>query len=123
MASANGSPTISSVTMVGATFSFELSEAGRVTVTFTKRVAGRKVSRKCVAVTRGNRDHRSCARSVTTGAISFNGHAGRNHLKLNTLLIHGRRLSRGRYTAIITAANTATGKQSQPQRITFTIVG
>jgi hypothetical protein len=99
-----------------------LNEAARVSLTFTKRVAGRKVNRKCVAQTRRNRHRRSCRRTVTVGTIWFNAHTGRNRVTLNSFRIHGRRLSPGRYTLIITATNHATGKQSQPQRLTFTIV-
>jgi Putative Ig domain len=120
--SPNGSPVISSVTTVGSTLSFALNEAARVTVTFTKRVVGRKVNRKCVAQTRSNRHERVCKRTSAVGTISFNGHTGRNRRTLQTVLIDGLRLRRGRYAVIITATNPATGKQSQPQRLSFTIV-
>jgi hypothetical protein len=56
------------------------------------------------------------------GTVTVNGHIGRNRLGLTRILLHGRRLSPGRYTLFITVTNRGTGKQTQPRRLSFTVV-
>ncbi len=51
----------------GTVFTFDLTAAARVTVTFTGKVAGRRVGGRCVAPTRANRHRSSCARTVSPG--------------------------------------------------------
>ena len=47
----------------GTVFTFDLAAAARVTVTFTGKVAGRRVGGRCVAPTRANRHRSSCTRT------------------------------------------------------------
>jgi hypothetical protein len=103
----------------GTVFTFDLSAAASVTVTFTGKVAGRRVGGRCVAPTRANGNRPPCARTVR-GRLSFAGHAGANAVGFDGLL--GRHLlPLGRYTARFTASN-AHG-QATPASLTFTIVG
>lgn len=104
----------------GTVFTFDLSAAARVTVTFTGRVSGRRVGGRCVAPTRANRRRPACERTVRPGRLSFAGHAAANALSFDGVL--GRRaLPLGRYTARFSASN-AQG-QATPVELTFTIVG
>ena len=103
----------------GTVFTFDLSAPARVTVTFTGKVAGRRVGGKCVAPTRANRHRPSCTRTVT-GKLSFAGHAGANAVSFEGVL--GRRvLPLGRYTARFAASN-AQGSAT-PGVLAFAIVG
>ena len=119
--STTGAPAISRTAIVGATLSFTLNQAARVTFTFTRQPAGRKVDGKCVAQTRRNHRKRFCKRTVTVGSITLNGRTGINRVAFTSVRIHGRKLRRGRYTVLITTTNPATGTQSKPQRLSFTI--
>ena len=104
----------------GTVFAFDLNAAARVTVTFTGKVAGRRVGGRCVAPNQANRHRPSCARAVSPGRLSFAGHAGANAVSFDGLV--GRHLlPLGRYTARFTASN-AHG-QATPARLAFTIVG
>jgi len=104
----------------GTVFTFDLSAAARVTVTFTGKVAGRRVGGRCVAPTRVNRRRPSCARTVHPGRLSFVGPAGANAVSFDGLL--GRHLlPLGQYNARFTASN-AHG-QATPVGLAFTIVG
>lgn len=105
---------------VGTKFSFRLNEAARVRLAFTQRVAGRRVGGRCVAPTRRNRTKPKCTRTVTTGSLSFNGHAGVNAVGFEGRLSRHKKLRRGRYTLVITATNS--GGRSKPVSLTFTIV-
>ncbi len=89
-------------------------------MTFTGKVAGRRVGGRCVAPTRANRHRSSCTRTVSPGRLSFAGHAGANAVSFDGLV--GRHLlPLGQYTARFTASN-AHG-QATPVGLTFTIVG
>ena len=104
----------------GTVFTFDLTAAARVTVTFIGKVAGRRVGGRCVAPTRANRHRPSCARTVSPGRLSFAGDAGANAVSFDGLL--GRHLLPvGQYAARFTASN-AHG-QATPVGLTFTIVG
>jgi hypothetical protein len=104
----------------GTVFTFDLSAAARVTVTFTGKVAGRRVGARCAAPTGANRHRPSCARTVHPGRLAFPGHAGANAIGFDGLL--GRHLlPLGQYTARFTASN-AHG-QATPATVTFKIVG
>ena len=104
----------------GTVFTFDLNAPARVTVTFTGRVAGRRVGGRCAAPTRANRQRPSCTRTARPGRLSFAGHAAANALSFEGLI--GRHLlPLGRYTARFTATN-AHG-HATPAPITFTIVG
>jgi CSLREA domain-containing protein len=82
---------------VGTSFSFTLSEAAKVTFSFTGKVKGRKV----------------------TGSLTVNGVAGVNHVAFRGRLSNGKLLAPGTYTVAITA--TANGKTSAKVTLHFTI--
>jgi streptogramin lyase len=106
---------------VGATFSFSLNEQASVTFAFTQRVSGRKVGRNCVPKSHGNRKRKACQLMVTRGTLSFTGHPGTNNIVFQGRISGAKTLKPGRYTLVITAANTA-GQKSAPQSLGFTIV-
>jgi hypothetical protein len=106
---------------VGTTFSFTLNTPAGVAFVFTQRVAGRRVGKRCVAPTRGNRRRAACGRTVVRGTLSFNRRAGRNRLAFQGRLSRTRRLAPGRYTVVITARN-AFALPSVQRRLSFTIV-
>jgi hypothetical protein len=106
---------------VGTTFSFTLNEAARVTFVFTDKVAGRKVKRRCVRATHGNRRQPACKRTATAWTLPFNAHAGTNRVSFQGRISSNRRLKLGSYTLTITATNGA-GADSGPARLRFTIV-
>ncbi len=104
----------------GTVFTFDLSAAAHVAITFTGKVGGRRVGGRCVAPTRANRHRPSCTRAVSPGRLSFAGHAGANAVSFDGVL--GRHLlPLGKYVARFTASN-ALG-QATPVALTFTIVG
>jgi hypothetical protein len=108
--------------MAGTTLSLRLNQTARLTLILTHRVTGRTFHGKCVAQNRRNRHLPSCKRTVVVGAVAVDGHIGRNRVALTRILLHERKLRPGRYTLIITATNRGTGKQSQPQRLSFRVV-
>ena len=59
----------SSKVPVGTTFTFSLNEPAAVRFTFTTRLPGRRVGRKCVARTRSNRHRKACTRTVGAGVL------------------------------------------------------
>ena len=104
---------------VGTTFSFALSQAARVTLTFTEQVEGRRVAGRCVPPSRANRHRATCRRTVTAGRVRMAGLAGLNRLPFKGTLAGGRTLAPGRYTVTITAVDPATGAISNSKRLTF----
>jgi IPT/TIG domain len=106
---------------VGTTFSFALNEAATVRMSFTQRVGGRKIKRKCVAPTRANRKKPKCTRTITVGTLNFQGHAGTNTVRFQGRLSRVKSLKPGRYTLTLTASGSA-GLQSTPRSVSFTIV-
>jgi Bacterial Ig domain len=106
---------------VGTTFSFSLDEIASVTFKFTQVERGRKVNGRCVAQTRATRQRRSCTRTITAGTLTFAGRDGANKVRFDGLLGHGKRLGRGSYTVVVTAA--VLGARSLPKTLHFTIAG
>ncbi len=106
---------------VGTTFSFTLNEQAVVTFSFTQRVVGRKVGRKCVTKSRENHKHKSCERTVTAATLSFTGHSGTDKVVFQGRVSRHKKLKPGRYTLVVTATNSA-GARSSPKSLSFTIV-
>jgi hypothetical protein len=106
---------------VGTTFSFTLSEAASVSLTFTYQQAGRKLGAKCVAQTRRNRTKHACKHTVTAGALSFAAQAGLDKISFQGVLTHSKKLPPGSYTLTLVAMNPA-GQRSTPAHLSFTIV-
>ena len=92
-----------------------------MTLTFTRREGGRKVNGRCIAQTTRNRHKRACKRTVTSGTITFTGHAGTDRVLFDGRISRSRKLKPGSYTLTITATNSA-GQHSTPHTLTFTIV-
>jgi uncharacterized repeat protein (TIGR01451 family) len=106
---------------VGTSFSFTLSQAATVTLSFSERLPGRSVKGRCVAATPKNRHAHSCRRMVKHGAYSFSANAGSNKVPFTGRVPHGGSLPAGVYTVTVQAVNAA-GARSTPVTLTFTIV-
>jgi hypothetical protein len=106
---------------VGTTFSFTLNEPASVTLSFSRRAAGRKLHGKCVAPSSTNLRMPGCTRTILAGSFSFTGQLGTNQVSFAGRISGTNKLKPGGYTLEITATNTE-GKRSAPQSLTFTIV-
>jgi endonuclease/exonuclease/phosphatase family metal-dependent hydrolase len=115
-------PRISRRTPVGATISFGLSEAARVTLAFARpHQPGRLVGGRCVAPSRRNRNARACTRSVPAGSLRVNGTAGPNRIRFQGRLSRRRSLRPGHYWTTITATDMV-GNRSLPRTTSFTVL-
>jgi allophanate hydrolase subunit 2 len=73
-------------------------------LTITRRLAGRRVHRRCVAPTRHNRAKQKCTRSIAVrGAITLTGKAGSNSYAFKGR-IGGHKLGPGSYVLKLTPA-------------------
>jgi hypothetical protein len=115
-------PAVLSRTPVGTTISYRLSEAARVTFTFSRRARGRKVGRKCVKPKRSNRRKRRCARYVKAGTLKFNGKQGTNRVKFQGRLSRRKRLALGRYRLTVGAKDAAGNVSKRTRPVSFRIV-
>jgi hypothetical protein len=106
---------------VGTTISFRLSEPARTTLTFAQPKTGRKVGRRCVRLTRGNRRKPKCTIPNVRGVLTVDAHAGTNKVRFQGRLSRSKKLKPGRYTLTITATDSA-GNRSNARATTFTIV-
>ncbi len=106
---------------VGTTFTFTLNERASVTFTFTQLLPGRKVGRRCLAPTHGNRHHRACTRTRARGSVLVGGRRHKNTVAFKGQLSSGATLPTGSYTVQIVATN-AKGRRSPPVRLSFRIV-
>ena len=106
---------------VGTTFTFGLNAAATVTMSFTRTLPGRLVNGRCVAP--GKRNHRRprCSRVSRAGSLVFRGHAGTDRVRFDGRLSKRTRLKPGSYTVAIAAVDRI-GRQSTPQKLSFTIV-
>ena len=114
-------PTFTRKPPVGTTISFKLSEAAKTTLTFAQPTTGRKVGKRCVAVTRANRKKPKCTIPNVRGTLTFNAHAGTNRVRFQGRLSRSKKLKPGRYTLTITATDSA-GNRSNAKATSFTIV-
>lgn len=106
---------------VGTTFSLSLNERATVRLEFYARVDGRRVRRTCKPLTRVDRSHAPCIRSVTAGHLTFTGHAGANNITFQGRISSTRRLTPGRYVAILNATGSD-GQISTSPHLRFTII-
>jgi hypothetical protein len=106
---------------IGTTFSVRLNEAASLSLTFTQRVAGRRVGRRCVAPRARNRHRHACKRTLTRGALTLTAHAGLNRVLFQGVLAHGHTLAPGTYTVLIGARN-ATGLRAATRSLSFRVV-
>jgi TolB protein len=115
-------PGVLSRAKVGTTISYRLSEKARTTLTFSRRVRGRKVGRRCRKPTRKNRRKRRCARYVKAGTLKFDGKAGTNRVKFQGRLSRRKRLRLGRYRLTVGATDTAGNVSKRSRPVGFRIV-
>jgi hypothetical protein len=95
--------------------SFRLSEAARVSLTFERKLAGRRVRGRCTKPSRVARPN--CTRYVRAGKkLTVRGKAG-----TNTLGFRGSGLAAGSYRLTLVAKD-ATGKSSKPARSSFKLL-
>jgi hypothetical protein len=82
---------------VGATVAYGMSASGEVKFTVEKLIAGRRVGKQCVKLTRTNASHKKCTLSKPLrGAFTVSGFAGQNSFKFSGR-IGNRALRPGRY--------------------------
>jgi PKD repeat protein len=105
---------------VGTTFSATLNEAATLRLSFSQLARGRKVGGRCVTATRHNRKHRPCKLSGEAGTLTLAGHAGINKVAFFGQISRTKRLTKGSFTASITA--TSSGKTTRPATLRFSIV-
>ena len=99
-AAARHGPSVSRAT--GATVSFRLSRAASVRFTIIRKLSGRRVGGRCVAVSAHNRRHRVCSRLVSVhGSFRFSGVTGSNRLHFSGR-ISRHRLAPGAYVLVAT---------------------
>jgi hypothetical protein len=104
----------------GTTVGFRLSEAARLRFTVDRRVAGRRVGRRCVAQRRSNRTKKRCARYTgVRGSFSLPGKTGKNGFHF-TGRLRGAKLRPGRYR-LAAAATDPSGNRGTRVRAAFRI--
>ena len=103
-----------------ATFRWQQSEPGTVSIAVEQVAGGRKVGRKCRKPSRRLRKRPYCVRLVAMGSVSAKGVSGANAFKF-TGRIGGRTLKPGKYRAALVARDAA-GNGSVPRRVSFTVV-
>jgi hypothetical protein len=102
---------------IGTTFSFKLNVRAHVTFTFVPTFSGRRV---CTF------DHtpagvtRTCRRVVAVSTLSFEGHAGLNHVRFFARLSSVAKLAPARYRLTIGARNRVGA--APPATLRFTIL-
>ena len=100
--------------------SYRLSEASVTTFRVERAVRGRRVGKKCVAPTRGNRRARLCRRRVRMrGFFTHAGHRGDNSFKFTGRLAR-RQLPPGEYRLVARAKDIA-GNESRAVRARFAL--
>lgn len=105
---------------IGTTFSFTLSGAGTVTLSFTQKLHGRRVGHRCSTATHSNRHRHACTHKAARGSLVVAGNATRNTVKFNGKL-KSSALPAGNYTVQITATD-ASGERSAPVSLAFRIL-
>ncbi len=105
---------------VGTTFSFRLSEAARVTLSFFQQLAGRSVKGTCVAPSGHNRHAPACTRALAAGTLQLNERSGTDRVSFHGLISSRQVLKPGSYTVLISATNSA-GEPSDAESQAFTI--
>jgi hypothetical protein len=114
ISSAGGAP-------VGTTFSFGLNEPAAVTLTFSQRVPGRRVSGRCVAPGHSNAGRPRCKRTLVAGSFVAPGHAGLDRASFQGRLPGSKTLKPGSYLVSLTARD-ARGQKIVSRSLSFTIV-
>lgn len=106
---------------IGTRFSFELSEAATVTLTFTRSLGGRRVGKKCVAPSKHNQHARHCTRTVVAGIYKLAAGRGLTTIRFYGRLSKYKKLSPGAYT-LEAGATAASGQHASATALHLTIV-
>jgi hypothetical protein len=116
-------PRLARRTPTGTILRFTDSEAGKAVVTFARRLAGRRVGRRCLPATRARRRHKRCTRLVTVKgrAISVAAKQGRNRLRFAGTVARGKKLAPGAYQLTLVTVDSA-GQRSAPRRLNFRLL-
>jgi hypothetical protein len=104
----------------GTTFGYTLSEQARVVFTIERKLAGRRVSGKCVKPTSANQGKPACTRFKLFGRFAQQGAAGKNTKRFSGR-IGTKSLAPGNYRATLVASDVVS-LRSAPKRVGFTVV-
>ena len=105
----------------GTSIRLRLSKDAKVKITVARRSIGRKVGKKCVALTPVTRKRSPCVRFTTRGSLkTVSVKAGAKTVKFSGRL-SGRRLSPGTYRFTLLATDSG-GRKSKATNVTFTVV-
>ena len=102
------------------TISFRLSEAAKVTLSFERKLDGRRVHGDCVKPPKGKRAN--CTRYSRLGTVmTFQGKAGSNSFAFRGRLSRSKVLAVGRYRLSLVATD-ASGLRSAGARVSFKLM-
>ncbi len=106
---------------IGTTFSFTLNEPARVTLSFTRQLAGRKVHGQCVNRSPSNKPNHRCTRTIAAGTLTLPARQGANRIRFQGRVSLTKKLAPGNYKLKLSATDTA-GRSTSAQPLSFTIV-
>ncbi len=106
---------------IGTTFRFSVNETARVTLVFEQSLQGRRVSGRCVGVTRRNARKPRCRRAVRRGSLAMTAKAGARRFAFSGKIGKGM-LALGSYAVALTATEPANKLRSTTRTLHFTIV-
>lgn len=104
----------------GTVFTFTLNQPARVTFTFTRAAAGRRVKGRCVAPSKGNARRPRCTRALVGGQLVVQAHTGPNRVSFQGRYSGSRHLAPGTWRMLTTAAGA--GSSAAGRALTFTIL-
>jgi hypothetical protein len=104
---------------IGTTFRYTLSEAARVTIRIDRVLPGVKRGKRCLKPSKTRRGKR-CSRFVRVGQLVRESPKGRSRVPFNGR-IKRKALKRGRYRAVLRAADAA-GNKSATRKLKFQVV-
>lgn len=100
----------------GTKLRFTLSEAAKVTLTFSQPKTGRRVGRSCRKTTRSNRRRPPCTIANVRGRLVLNGDQGANAIAFKGRLAARRQLGAGRYKLTAVAVDPAGNRSAASTR-------
>jgi uncharacterized delta-60 repeat protein len=101
---------------IGGTVRYTASEPVTTIFIVERATTGRRVGRRCVKTTRGNRSRRKCARYVRVrGSFTHQGAAGANSFKFSGR-VRNRKRAVGSYRLVATAEDAADNKSAKKRR-------
>jgi hypothetical protein len=106
-------------TPVATTFSIGLNMPARLSLVFSKKLAGRLSNRRCVAQTKRNRHKPKCSRTTAAGTVSAAGKAGTTRISFGGRVGPGKKLGPGSYVVTITAHTSAGTSTARTLRFTL----